>query len=150
MASPTYCSCTTISARQLPARCHHRAPLASIIRQFQLHYHLYQFTSWTASIHCCQTMPLGQSSYACPSTWFVLGHLLPQIENVFNGSRHQRLLTDTLRHCAQIFLLTYIILPANAWILHEHGPPPSSRHLSNDDCLEDKMENYQQLWAVLC
>ena len=54
---------TTVSVRRLPARCHHRAPPASIIRQFSVHCHLYQFTSWTASIRCCWTMPLERSSY---------------------------------------------------------------------------------------
>jgi len=31
---------TTVCVRRLPVRCHHRAPSASIIRQFQVHYHL--------------------------------------------------------------------------------------------------------------
>jgi len=59
---------------KLPARCHHWAPSALIIWQFQVHYCSYQFTSWRSSIRCCQTT----YSYTCPSTWFVLGHLPPQ------------------------------------------------------------------------
>ena len=43
---------------------------------------LHQFTSWRSSIRCCLTMPLEHSFYTCPSTWFVLGHLPPQIEKV--------------------------------------------------------------------
>jgi len=48
---------------QLVASCHRQAPSASIIRQFQVHYHWYQFTSWRSSTHCCWTTPLEQSSY---------------------------------------------------------------------------------------
>jgi len=32
----------------------------------------------------------------CPSAWFVLGHVLLESENVFNCSRHQRLVTALL------------------------------------------------------
>ena len=59
---------------------HSIAPSATITRQFQVHDHLYQFTSWRSSIHCCQTTSLEQSCYTCPSTWFVLGHLLPKLK----------------------------------------------------------------------
>ena len=40
----TRCS-TTASVRRLSAHCHQQASSASIIRQFQVHYHLYQFMS---------------------------------------------------------------------------------------------------------
>jgi len=52
-----------------------------------------------SSIHCCWTTPLEQSSYTCPLTWFILGHLPPQTENVLNCSRHQCLVTVTFRRC---------------------------------------------------
>jgi len=48
---------------QLPACCRHRAPSASIIRQFQVHHHWYQFTSWRSSIRCCLTTPLEQTVF---------------------------------------------------------------------------------------
>jgi len=38
---------------------------------FQVHNHLYQFTSWRSSIRCSRTTPLEQSPYTCPSTWFL-------------------------------------------------------------------------------
>ena len=84
--------------------CQHRAPSASIIRQFQAHCHLYQFTSWIRAFAAAG--PRHWNSL--PSTWFVLGHLPPQTENVFNCSRHQRLVTVAFRRCVQIFLLTYL------------------------------------------
>jgi len=65
-------------------------------------------TIWRSNIRCCQTTPLEQNSYACASTWFVLAHLPPQTENVFNCSTHQRLVTVAFRCCVQIFLLTYL------------------------------------------
>jgi len=98
---------TTVSVRRFPASCHHRPPPGSIIRQFQVHHHCYQFTSWRSNIRCCRTTPLEQSSYKCRSTWFVLGHLPPQTENVLSCSRHQRLVTLAFRRCIQIFL-TYL------------------------------------------
>jgi len=60
---------------------------ASNIGQFQVHHHRYQLTSWRSNIRCCRTTSLEQTSYTCPSTWFFLGHLSPQTENVFNCSR---------------------------------------------------------------
>jgi len=50
--------------------------------------------------------PLEQSSYTCPSIWFVLGHLPLQSENC---SSHQRLVTLAFRRCEEFFftLLTY-------------------------------------------
>jgi len=107
----------------LPASCLHWAPSASIVKQFQKHYHSYQFTSRRLSICCCRTTPLQQSSYSCPSTWSVLGHLPPQIKNVFNCSRHQRLVTLAFRCCVQIFFLTYLSLCAvQAEAEHEVNP----------------------------
>jgi len=82
---------------------------ASIIRQFQVQYHWYQFTSWKSNIRCCRTTPLEQSSYTRPSTWCVLGHFWPQTEHVFNCSRHQRLVTVVFRRCVHILLLTYLL-----------------------------------------
>ena len=39
-----------------------------------------------------------------------LGHLLPQTENNFDCSRHQRLVTIAFRRCVHIFLLTYLLI----------------------------------------
>jgi len=72
------------------------------------HYHWYQFMPWRSSICCCWTTPLEKSSYTCPSTWFVLGHLPSQTENVFHCLRHQPLASVAFRRCVQIFLLTYL------------------------------------------
>ena len=45
------------------------------------------------------------------STWFVLGHLPSQTENVFHCLRHQPLASVAFRRCVQIFLLTYLLVP---------------------------------------
>jgi len=55
---------------------------------------------------CCRTAPLEWSSHMsvgliCP--W----HFLLENENVFNCSRHQRLVTVAFRCCVKIFLLTF-------------------------------------------
>jgi len=68
-------------------------------------------TSWRSSIRCCRTTALEQSSYTCPSTWFVLVHLPPQSEKVFNCSRHQRLVTVVFGAVGLYkfpYLLTYL------------------------------------------
>jgi len=45
----------------------------------------------------CSSSRLGDRAFAaagprqCPSTWFIIGHLLPQTENLLNCSRKQRL-----------------------------------------------------------
>jgi len=51
----------------------------------------------------------------CPSTSFVLGHLLPQSGNVFNSSRHQHSVTVAFRRCVQIFFLTYSLSNIRMW-----------------------------------
>ena len=60
--------------------------------------------------HVFGTVFLHGITRTCPSTWFVIGRLAPQTENVFNCSRHQRLVTVAFRCCVQIFLLTYLLV----------------------------------------
>jgi len=54
---------------------------------------------------------LEQSSYTCPLTQFVFGHLPPWTENVFHCSRHRHLVTLALGTVYKVsYLLSYILL----------------------------------------
>ena len=67
LAVPVYKAPNNLAPPYLPARCHHWAPSASIIRQFQVHCRWYS-SCLGSGIRCCLTTPLEQSSYTYLST----------------------------------------------------------------------------------
>jgi len=77
-----------------------------------------------SNIHCCWTVLSEQSCFTCPSTWFLLGHLPLQTENIVNCSRHQCLVTAAFSHCTNI-VRTYILTCwCQFWPLHCCLPLP--------------------------
>jgi len=67
--------------RRLPASYRQWAPSASIIRQFQVHHHFLPVPVFGDRAFAAAGPRLwNKSSYTCPSTWFLRGHLPPQTE----------------------------------------------------------------------